>query len=75
MIFFLRGGGGGTEGGNPPFPRVLYETLTVKFKVSVVAWQHQNEASIHRQAMEFADDRKHVREWCQCYSILKGQTC
>ena len=41
----------------------------------MVEWQHQNEASVHRPAKEFANDRKHVREWCQCYSTLKGQTC
>ena len=40
----------------------------------MVEWQHQNEASIHRPVKEFADDRKRVREWCQCYSTLKGQT-
>ena len=34
----------------------------------------QNEASIHRTAEEFTDDHKRVREWCQCYSTLKGQT-
>ena len=43
-------------------------------KVSIVKWQRQNKASIHRTAEEFADDRKCVREWCQCYSTLKGQT-
>jgi len=41
----------------------------------VVEWQRQNEASVHRPAKEFANDRKRVREWCQCYSTLKGQTC
>ena len=46
---------------------------TVKFKVSV-EWQRQNKASVHRTAKEFADDRKRVCEWCQCYSTLKGQT-
>ena len=42
----------------------------------MVEWQCQNEASVHRTVEEFADDRKHVRdrEWCQCYSTLKGQT-
>ena len=30
---------------------------TVKLKVSVVEWQHQNEANIHRPAEEFTDDR------------------
>ena len=40
----------------------------------MVEWQHQNEASIHRPVKEFADDRKCVREWCQCYSTLKGET-
>ena len=37
-------------------------------------WQHQNEASIHRTAEEFTDNFKCIREWCQCYSTLKGQT-
>ena len=37
-------------------------------------WQCQNEASIQRPAKEFTDDHKRVREWCQCYSILKAQT-
>ena len=37
-------------------------------------WQRQNKASVHRTAKEFADDRKRVCEWCQCYSTLKGQT-
>jgi len=40
----------------------------------MVEWQCRNEASVHTQAKEFADDRKRVREWCQCYSTLKGQT-
>jgi len=39
-----------------------------------VEWQHQNEASIHRTAEEFTDNFKRIREWCQCYSTLKGQT-
>jgi len=26
-------------------------------------------------AKEFVKDRKHVREWCQCYNTLKRQTC
>ena len=39
----------------------------------MVEWQRQNEASVYRTAKEFADDRKCVREWCQCYSTLKGQ--
>jgi len=43
-------------------------------KVSVVEWQRQNEASICGKAEKFANDRKRVREWCQCYSTLKGQT-
>jgi len=43
-------------------------------KVSVVEWQRQNEASVHGTAEKFTDDRKRVREWCQCYSTLKGQT-
>ena len=30
--------------------------------------------SAHRPTKEFANDHKHVREWCQCYSTLKGQT-
>ena len=50
-------------------------SYTVKFKVSIVEWQCQNDASVHRPAKEFTDDHKRVREWCQCYSILKGQTC
>jgi len=37
-------------------------------------WQHKNEASVHTTAKEFAVDRKHIREWCQCYSTLKGKT-
>ena len=49
-------------------------SYTVKFKVSIVELQCQNESSVHRPAKEFADDRKRVREWCQCYSTLKGQT-
>ena len=40
----------------------------------MVEWQRQNEASVHRTAEKFADDRKRVREWCQCYSTLEGQT-
>ena len=43
-------------------------------KVSVMEWQCQNEANIHRTAEEFTDDRKCVREWWQYYSTLKGQT-
>jgi len=39
----------------------------------MVKWQRQNEASFHRSAKEFADNRKRVREWCQCYSII--ETC
>ena len=35
-------------------------TYSVKFKVSVVEWQCQNEASVHRPAKEFADDRNHA---------------
>ena len=44
-------------------------------KVSVVEWERQNEASVHR-TVKFADDRKRVRnrKWCQSYSTLKGQT-
>ena len=33
-------------------------SYTVKFKVSVVEWQRQNEASVHRPAKEFANNRK-----------------
>jgi len=44
------------------------------FKVSVVAMDH-NEASVHRPAKEFANDRKRVCEWCQCYSTLKAAEC
>ena len=40
----------------------------------MVEWQCQNEVSVHRTAKEFANDRKYVHEWCQCYSTLKGQT-
>ena len=36
-------------------------------KVSVVEWQHKNEAGVHRTAKEFAVNRKRVRE---CYSTL-----
>jgi len=50
-------------------------SYTVKFKDAVVEWQCQNEASVHKPVKEFADNRKCVREWCQCYSTLKGQTC
>jgi len=39
----------------------------------MVEWQCQNEASVHRQAKEFADDNKHVRKWCQCYRTLKDK--
>ena len=46
-------------------------SYTVKFKVSVVEWQCQNEASVHGTAKEFTDDRKRVCEWCQRYSTLK----
>ena len=49
-------------------------SYTVSFKVSVVEWQRKNEASIHRTAKYFSIDRKRVREWCQKYSLLKGQT-
>jgi len=35
-------------------------SYTVKFKVSVEEWQRQNEASVHRPAKEFANDRKRV---------------
>ena len=35
-------------------------SYAVKFKVSVVEWQHKNEASVHRPAKEFADDRSQV---------------
>ena len=40
----------------------------------MVEWQRKNEASICRTAKEFAVDLKHVCEWCQCYSTLKGKT-
>ena len=49
-------------------------SYTVKFKVSVVEWHRNNEASLHKRAKRFSVDRKHVREWCQKYSVLKGQT-
>ena len=52
------------------------KSYTVKWWIgnAVVDWQRQNEASVHRPVKEFADDRKRVREWCRCYSTLKGQT-
>ena len=37
----------------------------------MVECQRKNKASVHRIA---AIDRKHVHEWHQCYSTLKGQT-
>jgi len=37
-------------------------SYTVKFKVSVVEWQHQKEASVHRPAKEFMNDCKRVRK-------------
>ena len=49
-------------------------SYTVKFKVSVVEWHRNNEASLHKTAKRFSVDRKRVREWCQKYSVLKGQT-
>ena len=45
---------------------------TVKFKVSVVEWQHQNEASVHRPAKEFTNDRKRVCEWHQPAECLEN---
>jgi len=36
----------------------------------VVERQRQNEASVHRPAKEFTDNRKRVREWSQYYSTL-----
>ena len=53
---------------------MIFRQNSYTVKVSVVEWQCQNKASVHRTAEEFADDRKRVREWCQCYSTLKGQT-
>jgi len=50
------------------------KSYTVQFKVAVVEWQRQNEASIHRPVKEFANDRKRVHEWYQRYSTLKGKT-
>ena len=38
----------------------------------MVEWKRHDEASIYRPAKEFADDRKHVRKWCQRYSTLKA---
>ena len=49
-------------------------SYTVKFKVSVVEWHRNNEASLHKTAKRFSVDRKRVCEWCQKYSTLKGQT-
>ena len=46
-------------------------SYTIKFKVSVVEWQRQNEASVRRPAKEFTDDRNLVHKWCQCYSALE----
>ena len=49
-------------------------SYSIKFKVSVVEWHHNNEASLHKTAKRFSIDRKRVCEWCQKYSVLKGQT-
>ena len=40
----------------------------------MVEWQRKNEAIIHKTAKHFSIDHKHVHEWCQKYSLLKGQT-
>ena len=40
----------------------------------MVEWQCKNEASVHRTTKEFAIDHKHVCDWSQYYSTLKGQT-
>lgn len=50
-------------------------TYTVSFKVSIIEWQCKNESSNHRTAKHFCINCKHVREWCQKYSLLKDQTC
>ena len=41
----------------------------------MVEWQRKKGASINKTAKEFAVDRKRVREWCQNYDTLKGQSC
>jgi len=58
---------------SPPKSWPCYQnsnSYTVKFKVSAMEWQRQNEASVHRTTKEFTDDHKRVRKWCQCYSTL-----
>ena len=57
-----------------PNSDMIFRRNSYTVRVSVVEWQRQNKASIHRIAGKFSDDRKCVREWCQCYSKLKGQT-
>ena len=47
-------------------------SYTVKFKVFVVEWQRQNEASVHRPAKEFANDHKRVRKWRQPMECLEN---
>ena len=49
-------------------------SYSIKFKVSVVEWYHNNEASLHKTAKRLSIDRKRVREWCSKYSVLKGKT-
>ena len=57
-----------------PNSNMIFRRNSYTVKVSMVEWLRQNEASVHRIAGKFADDRKRVREWCQCYTTLKGQT-
>ena len=57
-----------------PNSNMIFRRNSYTVKVSVVEWQHQNEASVHRIAGKFTNDRNRVREWCQCYSTLRGQT-
>ena len=40
----------------------------------MVEWHRNNGASLHKTAKRFSVDRKRVREWCQKYNVLKGQT-
>ena len=65
----------------PPQPWPCYQnsniifrqnSYTVKFKVSVVEWQCQNKACVHRPAKEFGNDRKRVREWRQPAECLEN---
>ena len=40
-----------------PNSNIIFCQNSYTVKVSVVEWQHQNEATVHRLAGKFADDR------------------